>query len=167
MRENTALPSPDSAKVDNLIRHDLPHITWAGGPLHGKAVAAALARVPSGEVEYLAVRGNDELPIAVGCIDYGKKPGVGTMWQLATKPELRSKGYGSRLIAEMERRIAARGLKTAELGVEDNNPKARQLYERRGYWFYAHEQQSWPEADEHGKPYTHHAEVSLLRKQLP
>jgi ribosomal protein S18 acetylase RimI-like enzyme len=73
---------------------------------------------------------------------------------------------GTRLIQEAEQRIRQRGLDTATLSVEIDNPRAKSLYGRLGYIEYGQEQESRDEADKDGNVYTHHAEVTLMRKSL-
>jgi ribosomal protein S18 acetylase RimI-like enzyme len=153
-------------EVDDLTQTDLPNISWAGGSLHSKAVEEALRRAKDGHVEYLAVRAPGGYPVCVGGIDYQEHAGAGTLWQLSTHGELQSLGIGSMLIKAAEDRIRRRGLATAELGVEDENHRARALYERLGYVAFGHEQDSWDDADEDGNVFTYHAECTLMRKSL-
>lgn len=152
--------------VDDLTHADLPHIEWAGDGLHVKYVTKALERVTRGEVKYLAVRDPSGYPVCIGAIDFTTKNNIGTIWQLATHPELRSLGLGSRLIAEAELYIKQHRLNFAELGVEADNPRAQALYARLGYQPSGKEQESWDEMDEHGHTVTHHAEVILMRKVM-
>ncbi|KZL09438.1 Mycothiol acetyltransferase [Pseudovibrio axinellae] len=48
-------------------------------------------------------------------------------------PECESKGLGSALVSETERRIAARGYNTAEISVLAQNERALSLYHHMGY----------------------------------
>jgi ribosomal protein S18 acetylase RimI-like enzyme len=155
-----------SLTVDDLTPADLGLIAWSGGPLHIKAVAAALARVANGEVDYLAVRSPDGCPVSKCGVDYGANDRAGTLWQLATRDDLQGLGIGTALIKAAEGRIRARGLPWAMIGVEDNNPRARALYERLGYAECGHEQASWPEADDQGNVFLYHAELTLMRKSV-
>jgi ribosomal protein S18 acetylase RimI-like enzyme len=156
----------DSLEVDNLTENDLYRISWSGGSLHLKAVGEALERAKRGEVEYLVVRAPGGYPVSIGGIDYAKEQRAGSLWQLTTHGQLRSLGLGSRLIGEAEMRIKNRGLDTAVLSIEDDNFRAKALYERLGYNAYGHEQESWDEADQFGNVTTHRAEVTLMRKTL-
>ena len=52
------------------------------------------------------------------------------------------------------------------MGVEDNNPRARTLYERLGYKECGREKASWEEHDVQGRPFMYETEVTLLRKEL-
>lgn len=156
----------DSLVVDDLKVEDLPHVKWAGGQYHPKAINEALDRVSEGEVEYLAVRAPNGNPVSIGGIDYAVHEGAGTLWQLATRGELIGLGLGSRLIAAAEERIRRRGVSKAMIGVEDNNPKARALYERLGYMPVGREKTSWRYQDERGQIKLYETELTLLEKRL-
>jgi len=166
VRQLIRLEGPGALVVDELRHEDLEQIGWSGSRSHLRAVAEALQRVVSGDVEYLAVRAPTGEPVAKGAIDYTSHDGAGTLWQLATQPELQSLGLGSYLVREAERRIRLRGLRWAILGVEDNNPRARRLYERLGYQAYGREAASWEQEDERGTVTMYETEVTLLRKHL-
>ena len=150
--------------LDDLRLDDLEHISWSGGPSTLRAVARALHRVAAGEVEYLAVRAPGGQPVAKLGIDYLAHSHAGTFWQFATHPRLQGLGLGTRLIGEGERRIRRRGVVWAILGVEDNNPRARALYERLGYVPWRREGASWQREDKHGIPRLYATGVVLLRK---
>lgn len=152
--------------VDDLTVDDLDTMAWSGGPGHIKSVEAALQRVGTGEVEYLAVRTPDGTPISKGGIDYKYRDSAGYMWQLATMPELRRLGIGTHLVQAMEERIRRRGLSTAMLGVEDDNPGAKKLYERLGYKTIGPLEDSWEEEDTLGNKSVHHATGDLLAKTV-
>jgi len=165
LRQKIERNGVDSLTVNDLDFTDLDRISWSGGAAHIESVRKALERTPE-EVDYLAVRMPDGTPIAIGGVDYTSHTNTGTMWQLVTMESLRGLGIGTRLIKELEKKIAARGLHTATIGVEEDNPGARALYERLGYVHYGHEQSSWTQIDIQGERYTHHAEIDLLKKDL-
>ncbi|HZD70528.1 MAG TPA: GNAT family N-acetyltransferase [Actinomycetes bacterium] len=150
--------------VDDLTKDDLPLIAWAGGPSHAANVGRTLERVVAGEVEYLAVRARNGQPIALGGIDYTEHHGAGTLSQLASAAQ--SLGIGTHLIRAAEERIRSRGLRTAMMGVEDNNPRARALYERLGYRECGREKASWEEHDADGCPFLYETELTFLKKDL-
>jgi ribosomal protein S18 acetylase RimI-like enzyme len=156
-------PRLDTLIIDDLMEADLPAIAWSGGPGHLGSVARYLARVASGEVEYLAVRTPDGRIVAKGAIDYVEHPGYGTMLQLAANPT--GHGYGTFLIQAMEARIRARGV-DAMLGVESNNPGALRLYQRLGYIQCGTEDASWETTDAGGRRFMYRTTLTLLRKQL-
>lgn len=129
--------------VRDLEPGDLPSCAWSGTATHLAAMARALERTRLGEVDYLTACPPSGLPIGLGAIDYAKIPGAGTIWMLEVHPALQSCGIGTLLIQAAEQRIRARGLRRAELGVEDRNPRARALHERLGYAAYGSEPDSW------------------------
>jgi ribosomal protein S18 acetylase RimI-like enzyme len=161
-----ATEGPAGLMVDDLVRADLPLLGWSGGSAHLASVSRTLDRVESGEVEYLVVRDPSGYPIAKGAIDYAVKPGTGTLSQLVTADELRGLGIGAHLIALAEVRMRERGVRTAELGVEEDNPRARALYERLGYSEVGRESAAWNVEDADGKLIVHETELAVLRKRL-
>jgi ribosomal protein S18 acetylase RimI-like enzyme len=150
--------------LDDLTAADLTAIAWSGGPLHIKAVGEALERVTQGEVEYLVVRDRDSRPVCKGGIDYTEHPRAGTIWQVATRKDLEGLGLATRLIAEAERRIAARDLEWSMIGVEDDNERAVRLYTHLGYEPCGREPDSWDELDDQGNIRLYETTITLMRK---
>jgi ribosomal protein S18 acetylase RimI-like enzyme len=99
-------------------------------------------------------------------INYIEKPLVGVITQFDTREGLRSLGLGRRLLVEAERRVVARGIDTAELGVELDNHRARSLYETLGYSFEGEEPSSWETVDGTGVRSVYRTTVAVLRKVL-
>jgi GNAT superfamily N-acetyltransferase len=157
---------PAGLLVDDLVRQDLSSLDWSGGWTHLASVSHSLDRVESGEVEYLVVRAPSGYPIAKGEIDYAIKPGTGTLSQLVTAEALRGLGIGAHLIAVAETRMHKRGVRVAELGVEDDNPRARALYERLGYSEVGRESAAWNVEDADGTVVLYETELAVLRKAL-
>jgi ribosomal protein S18 acetylase RimI-like enzyme len=149
--------------IRDLAPEDLLSCAWSGSATHLASIARALERARRGEVDYLAVCPPSGLPVALGGIDYAKTPRAGTLWQLA----LQSCGIGTILIQAAEQRIRARGLRRAELGVEECNPRARALYERLGYLAYGREPASWDEEASDGSLTRYETVCTLMRKELP
>jgi ribosomal protein S18 acetylase RimI-like enzyme len=152
--------------IRDLTHEDLPSCAWSGSATHLASVARALDRAARGEVEYLAVCPPSGLPVAIGGIDYAPNPGAGTLWQLAVHGALQSCGIGTLLIEAAERRIRARGLRRAELAVEECNPRARALYERLGYVAYDRKPDAWDEEAGDGSLRRYETVCTLMRKEL-
>jgi len=152
--------------IDDLRPEDLAHLAWSGSAAHLRSVAGYLDRVPTGEVEYLVVRGVDGTPVAKGGIEYTEAPGLGTVMQLATDGDLQGLGLASALLAVAESRIRRRGLKVARLGVGDDNPRARALYERLGYRAIGRREVSWEAEHEDGSLFIHTTTITELDKSL-
>jgi ribosomal protein S18 acetylase RimI-like enzyme len=165
-REAVAKNGVGSLEVDHLTSEDLPRISWSGGRTHIENVRGQLARVAEGEVEYLAARSPGGWPVGKCAIDYTQHEGAGSMFQLATLPELQGLGIARRLIAESEDLIRKRGLRIAMLAFEDGNTRARRIYERLGYEVCGEESASWVSEDASGRTFTKHAHLTLLKKEL-
>ncbi|MFC9235190.1 GNAT family N-acetyltransferase [Streptomyces decoyicus] len=152
--------------VRDLVHADLASCGWAGSNHHLAGVAEQLERARIGEVDYLAVCPATNIPVAKGGVDYRVKEGVGTLWQLAVHPALQSCGIGTFFVEAAERRIRNRGLRRAELAVEENNPRARALYERLGYVAYDRQPDSWDEQAPDGSLRRYKTMCTLMRKDL-
>ncbi|MFI5963857.1 GNAT family N-acetyltransferase [Streptomyces asoensis] len=152
--------------VRDLLPEDVPACGWSGSATHLRHVERELTRAAAGEVDYLAVCTPAGLPVAIGGIDYQASEGAGTLWQLAVLPALRSCGLGTLLVRAGEQRIRSRGLHRAELAVEEDNPRARALYERLGYVAYGREPDAWDAEGPDGSIRRHETMCTLLRKDL-
>ena len=153
--------------VRDLTHSDLPHCTWSGSALHLLVVENELDRAAAGVADYLAVcAATSDLPLAIGGIDYELAPGAGSIHQLATMPALQSCGLGTALIEAAEDRIRRRGLLRAELGVEQDNPRARALYERLGYVVFDVRPDSWDEEAPDGTIRRYETECAIMAKDL-
>ncbi|MFJ7149401.1 GNAT family N-acetyltransferase [Streptomyces sp. NPDC100445] len=152
--------------VRDLVPQDLPACTWSGSAAHLRHVERELVRAAAGEVDYLAVCTPVDLPVAIGGVDYRVSEGAGTLWQLAVLPALQSRGLGTLLVRAAEQRIRHRGLRRAELAVEESNPRARVLYERLGYVAYGREPDAWDVEGPDGSIRRHETMCILLRKSL-
>ncbi|MEO3752304.1 GNAT family N-acetyltransferase [Streptomyces sp. B6B3] len=152
--------------VRDLVAADLGACGWAGSPLHLDSVAKQLGRAELDEVDYLAVCPPSGLPVAIGGVDYRVRENAGMLWQLVVHPALRSCGVGTFLVRSAERRITARGLRLAELDVEEVNPRARTLYERLGYVAYGSEPAAWDELGPDGSVRRYETVCTMMRKRL-
>src|SRR5882757_8492871 len=147
--------------VRDLTVEDLPACVWAGS-----GAPPALERARCGEVDYLAVCPPSGQPIALGGVIYTEIPGAGVVWQLSVYPALRSCGIGTILIQALEQRIRARGLRWAELGVDENKSRPRALYERLGYVVSGREPDGWDEQAPDGSIRRYETMITLMRKAL-
>ncbi|MFJ8922518.1 GNAT family N-acetyltransferase [Streptomyces sp. NPDC102415] len=153
-------------QVRDLLPQDLPACTWSGSATHLRHVERELARAAAGEVDYLAVCTPVGVPVAIGGVDYQVSEDAGTLWQLAVLPALQSSGLGTLLVRAAEGRIRDRGLRRAELAVEEDNPRARALYERLGYVAYGREPDAWDEEGPDGSVRRHETMCVLMGKSL-
>lgn len=152
--------------IRDLRAEDLRSCTWAGSNTHLEYMARALDRVAAGEVDYLAIGPPSDPPMAIGGVDYTARAAAGTLWQLTVHPAWRSRGLGTLLVRATEQRIRARGLQWAELSVEEDNPRARALYERLGYVAYAREPDTWLQETQDGSTVRYETMCTLMRRDL-
>ncbi|HUF33939.1 MAG TPA: GNAT family N-acetyltransferase [Acidimicrobiales bacterium] len=150
-------------EVRALSPDHLVAITWSGNPTHIENVARQLERVPSGEVQYLAVFVDGE-PVSKGGVDFAKEPGAGTIWQLATHPRLEGLGLATTLIGELELRAAQRGITNLRLGVEPDNERALRLYEHLGYRRIGESEASWEAERSDGSRFLHTTRIAEMSK---
>lgn len=66
-------------------------------------------------------------------LDQQAKPDTLMVDGIFVQPEARSQGVGSALLDAIERKAAGLGLTSISLDVVDANPRAKALYERRGF----------------------------------
>ncbi|WP_157181270.1 GNAT family N-acetyltransferase [Actinopolymorpha alba] len=149
-----------------MTTDDLPGLAWSGSPLHIENMAGQLKRARVGVVDYLVVCIPSGASVAKGGIDYETKPGAGSLTQFAVRAEFQSLGIGTFLIGATEDRIRARGLCSAELDVEENNPRARALYERLGYVAFGRQLESWDQQRPDGTIEHYETMCTLMRKDL-
>jgi ribosomal protein S18 acetylase RimI-like enzyme len=152
--------------VGDLRDHDLAGLAWSGNPAHLRSAAAALHRAAQGLEDYLVVRAPGGQPVAKMRADYTSEAGTGVFSQLAVMDPLQGLGIATMLIGVGEQRVRARGLAFAALGVEDNNPRARRLYERLGYQAAGRQHASWEYEDDDGVLGVYETTLTILRKRL-
>ncbi|MEU4190485.1 GNAT family N-acetyltransferase [Kribbella sp. NPDC026611] len=150
--------------VRDLRVEDLP--TLGESPTKVVSMEGELARARRGEVDYLAVCTPSDRPVAYGAVDYTKPAGGATLYQLTVLEPLQSCGIGTILIHALEDRIRARGLRMAELGVDDASPRPQRLYERLGYAVSGTELGSWDVDAPDGSVTRYETTITLLRKAL-
>lgn len=149
--------------IRDLCVTDLPGMSWAG-EFHMKQVEAAMAKNTS--KDFLAVFLSNGRSVGKGEIDYEQQPGAGQIGSLTVREDMQSLGIGSALITAAEQRIRERGLSRAELDVEEDNPRARSLYERLGYVAYGRTPDSWDQQAPDGTIYRYETTCTLMRKDL-
>jgi len=152
--------------VGDLRSCEVTGLAWSGNPAHLRSVAAALERAAQGLEDYLVVRAPAGQPVAKMRVDYASEDDTGVFSQLVTMSPLQGLGIATMLISAGEQRVRARGLAYAALGVEDDNPRARRLYQRLGYQAVGRQHASWETEDDDGVLRTYETTLTILRKRL-
>ena len=149
--------------VTPLDEAHLSDIAWSGTATHLENITGQLQRVNRGEVEYLALRAAGHA-VCKGGIDFAKEPDSGTIWQLATHPQLEGIGLATRLIGEFEARAHQRGIRRLRLAVETDNARARRLYEHIGYHAMGKSEVSWEAESPDGSRFVYTTTVIEMYK---
>ncbi|MET9020062.1 GNAT family N-acetyltransferase [Actinopolymorpha sp. NPDC004070] len=152
--------------VRDMTEDDLPELACFYPQHVFETMPAELERARTGVVDHLVVCTPTGVPVAKGAINWDEIPGAGVISTLSVRAELRSIGIGSILIRASEERIRERGLSRSEIGAEENNPRARALYERLGYVAYGSEPASWDQEGPDGTVSKYETTCTLLRKDL-
>jgi ribosomal protein S18 acetylase RimI-like enzyme len=154
---------------------DLPALEWDGMYRHfrrlfrqtfedmrlGRRYLLVMEHHPGGEmVGQVFIQWNSSDP------RYADGRRRGYLYALRVKPAYRGRGLGTRLIQAAEAVLRGRGMDTASIGVEKNNPRARALYERRGYRVIADDPGCWSYIDDQGRTREVREPAWLMEKQL-
>jgi ribosomal protein S18 acetylase RimI-like enzyme len=84
-------------------------------------------------VDFLVVQVGDGI-VRKAVLDWThNSDGTPWLWLGSVDPAFRGRGLGALGLAEAERRARERGHATIEMSVDDDNPRARDLYLRKGY----------------------------------
>ena len=125
--------SAEPTEIDALVQ------IWYDGwrDAHAALVPAELVRIRT--LENLQERLPELLPETRVIGDVGNPLGFSVtqddeLYQLYVSREARGTGAAQKLIAEVEERLASRGLKTAWLGCAIGNDRAARFYEKCGWY---------------------------------
>jgi ribosomal protein S18 acetylase RimI-like enzyme len=112
---------------------DVEAMGWARSEAQREEWRHHLARGLTGEVDFLVVQVGDRI-VGKAVLDWTHDPG-GTpwLWLGSVDPDFRGRGLGALGLAEAELRARERGHANIEMCVDDDNPRARDLYLRNGY----------------------------------
>jgi ribosomal protein S18 acetylase RimI-like enzyme len=144
---------------------DVDAIDWGTSESLRAAWRAQAMRAAKDEVAFLVAVADGRI-VGKAVLDWTHHHGSAWLWMFSVDPQYRSRGIGSRVIVEAEMRAREHGCDVVELAVDDDNPRALDLYVRLGYAVigpYPDEYQV-PEADGTSTRVT--SPAVLLRKDL-
>jgi len=106
---------------------------WAGSDAQRDEWRHHLERGRIGEVDFIVVQVGDEI-VGKAVLDWThNSDGTPWLWLGSVDPAFRGRGLGGFGLSEAERRARERGHAIIEMSVDDDNPRARDLYLRNGY----------------------------------
>jgi GNAT superfamily N-acetyltransferase len=108
-------------------------MAWATSEGQREEWRHQLQRSHTGEVDFLVVEMDGQV-VGKAVLDWvHNADGTPWLWLGSVDPAYRGRGLGALGLAEAERRARARGHTLIEMCVDDDNPRARDLYLRNGY----------------------------------
>lgn len=112
---------------------DVPRMGWASSDgLHAQWLAQA-QRAATGESDFLVAEYAGNI-VGKVVVDWVHNPdGSAWLWMGSVDPAYRGRGIGQRALAAAEDRARQRGCHAVQMCVDDDNPRARDLYLRSGY----------------------------------
>jgi ribosomal protein S18 acetylase RimI-like enzyme len=114
---------------------DLPALEWWGlfAP-HRALIRATFEATERGEAIMLVADANG-MAVGQAWVDLcrARSEDLGALWAIRVLPCLQGLGIGTALVRACEKELRARSIGAAEVTVEQENGRARQLYERLGY----------------------------------
>lgn len=145
--------------IRQLKEEDLPGLEWEGEFRHFRRVYAEAYHRQGRGLSFLWVA---ELPgrgiigqvfIQFMCDRPELADGFerAYLYSFRVREEYRSQGIGSLMMDVVEEDLRARDFRSVTLNVARDNPRARQLYTRRGYRVIAPEPGIWSYQDENGE----------------
>jgi GNAT superfamily N-acetyltransferase len=137
---------------------------WASSESLREAWREQARRSDSGEVCFLVAVADGQV-VGKAVVDWTHNAdGSAWLWMFSVHPDFRSRGIGRLVLMEAEARARLRGCLAVEMAVDDDNPRARDLYLRKGYTV------AGPYVDEYSEPDGSTVHVAspgvLLRKAL-
>jgi ribosomal protein S18 acetylase RimI-like enzyme len=169
-------PNGDAFTIRPVEERDLPALEWDGAFLHfrrlfrqayedmrlGTRFLLMMEHKADGEmVGQVFIQWNSSDPRFAD----GRRRGY--LYALRIKPAYRERGLGTRMMHAAEDALRRRGMDTASIGVEKDNPRARALYERRGYRVIADDPGRWSYIDHKGEKREVSEPAWLMEKKLP
>jgi len=112
---------------------DVEAMRWARSEEQRDEWRRHLERAQTDEADFLVIELGDAI-VGKAVLDWAHNAdGTPWLWLGSVDPDFRSRGLGALGLAEAERRARARGHTRIEMCVDDDNPRARDLYLRTGY----------------------------------
>jgi len=126
-----------SVDLEPIIRDgrpgDVEAMGWAGSDAQRDEWRHHLERAQTDQADFLVIELGDRI-VGKAVLDWAhREDGTPWLWLGSVDPSFRSRGLGALGLAEAERRARARGHSRIEMCVDDDNPRARELYLRNGY----------------------------------
>jgi ribosomal protein S18 acetylase RimI-like enzyme len=153
-------PDADEFAIRPIEERDLPALEWDGVYLHFRRLFRQAYEDMKIGTRRLLMMEQQVTGEMIGQVfiqwsssdpRYADGARRGYLYALRIKPAFRNRGLGTRMLNAAEYELRRRGMDTASIGVEKDNPQARALYERQGYRIIADDPGRWSFIDHEGK----------------
>jgi ribosomal protein S18 acetylase RimI-like enzyme len=166
--------SPLQHLVIRLVRaDDLPRLEWDGAYRHYREVFRAnFDDMRRGQRLMWVAELNGTLVGQIFCQFLSADPAFADgqrrayLYAFRVRTPLQGRGVGSRLLATAESELLQRHFRTAVIAAAKDNPRAREMYERRGYQVFAEDPGLWSYRDDQGREVKVEEPAWLLQKSL-
>lgn len=153
---------------------DLPALEWEGQYLHFRQVYRRAMEEALRGLRVVLVAEVEGQVVGQLFIQFRKTELAGTtrgrygyLHAFRVRPSYRNLGIGTRLVAEAESILRARGCTRAMIAVARANPSALALYQRLGYAVTGDDPGKWSYLDHQGRVCHVHEPSYVLEKPLP
>lgn len=133
-KSQTRIASPFGGVLRLARAEDLSRLEWFGTyTAHRQIIAEAFAEFERGE-GLMLIFDVEDFPIGQLWVRFaGLRPPTARLWALRVMDQFQRRGIAAHLIRTAETLVAQRGIRVCEIGVDEANAAARQLYQRLGY----------------------------------
>lgn len=169
---------PFSVALPFVIRlarpDDLPKLEWYGQYTHFRTVFRRTYRDQLAGRRLMIIADCNGFPVGQIFMQTHREPKNGDIphdrrtyfYSLRVMDMFQGEGVGSRLLEAAEQIAATYGYQWATIAAAKDNPRARELYERRGYRAYMEDLGNWSYVDHEGRTRHVHEPCWVLEKQI-
>lgn len=159
--------------IHKASAEDLRKLEWYGQFIHYRNLFRRSYKDQTKGRRLLLVADSGDYPIARLFLQFrgqNKHMANGSsrayLYSFCVMEMFRGRGIGSRLLDAAEHLLTRRNFRIATIAVAKDNPRALQLYLRRGYSKFGEEQGKWEYKDHRGRLCQVHEPCWLLEKRL-
>jgi len=130
----SAFPSIEATTTVRLSSADLPTVLGLTAEHPDRPDAFTADQLTQGV--FFGLYADDELVAIAGTHVLAPEFGVAAVGNVFTRPDMRSRGLGTQVTAEVVRELIANGIQTIVLNVAMDNQPAIRVYRKLGFWPY-------------------------------
>jgi GNAT superfamily N-acetyltransferase len=144
---------------------DLPKLEWFGDFRHHRAIIREAFELQARGEALMLVADAGGFPIGQAWLQL-RRGSVPMVWAVRVLEPFQNRGVGARLMSALEKAAALLGHSELQLGVEQDNPKARAFYECLGWGVAGERRESYEYTTPEGQAVTHDLREWVMTKRL-